>query len=172
MIIDNCAPANRALANRYLIMPIQHQFCTFFLNKIFFGIDVCYVQEVVRYQEMTFVPLAPLDICGLINLRGQIVTTIDLRRRLEMSESAVVSISELPHEQLPYNVIVRTDAEVVSLLVDDIGDILEFTQENFEPPPATLKGRVRQLLQGAYKLNDGFLLILDTEKVLGIGASN
>lgn len=146
-------------------MFVQHQFCTFFLNGIFFGIDVRHVQEVIRYQEMTFVPLAPLDICGLINLRGQIVTNIDLRRRLEMS-APVIPISELPSELLPYNVIVRTDTEVVSLLVDDIGDILELTEDNFEPPPATLKGRVRQLLQGAYKLKDGFLLILDTEKVI------
>ncbi len=146
-------------------MPVQHQICTFFLNGIFFGIDVRHVQEVIRYQEMTSVPLAPLDICGLINLRGQIVTIIDLRRRLEMSDP-VIPISELPDEQLPYNVIVRTDAEVVSLLVDDIGDILEFTENDFEPPPATLKGKLQQVLQGAYKLKDGFLLILDTDKVL------
>ena len=146
----------------------QHQFCTFFLNDFFFGIDVRHVQEVIRYQEMTCVPLAPPNICGLINLRGQIVTTIDLRCRLEMGEFSVKSISELEPEQLPYNVVIRTDNEVVSLLVDDIGDILEFTPGNFEPPPATLQGKLRQVLQGAYKLKDGFLLILDTEKVLEI----
>lgn len=148
-------------------MAVQHQFCTFFLNDIFFGIDVRHVQEVIRYQEMTSVPLAPLDICGLINLRGQIVTNVDLRRRLGMSASPVLSIS-VPSEQLPYNIIVHTDAEVVSLLVDDIGDIVEFTMDNFEPPPTTLKGRLRQVLQGAYKLKDGFLLILDIEKVLNV----
>ena len=150
------------------IMTEQHQFCTFFINDFFFGIDVCHVQEVIRYQEMTCVPLAPPDICGLINLRGQIVTTIDLRCRLEMGEFSVKSISELEPEQLPYNVVIRTDNEVVSLLVDDIGDILEFTLDNFEPPPATLKGKLRQVLQGAYKLKDKFLLILDTEKVLEV----
>lgn len=152
-------------------MPVQHQFCTFFLNDIFFGIDVRDVQEVIRYQEMTSVPLAPLDVCGLINLRGQIVTTIDLRRRLGMSASPVLSTSLL-EEQLPYNIIVRTDAEVVSLLVDDIGDILELPIDNFEPPPTTLKGRLRQVLQGAYKLKDGFLLILDIQKVLNVKPEN
>lgn len=149
------------------IMVEQHLFCTFFLNKIYFGIDVQHVQEVIRYQEMTRVPLAPPDICGLINLRGQIVTVIDLRCRLEMSESSFLSLPD-SDEQIAFNVVVRTDSEVVSLLVDDVGDILEVTQDNFEPPPATLKGRVRQLLQGAYKLKDGFLLILDIEKLLEV----
>ena len=147
-------------------MAEQHQFCTFYLNEFFFGINVCDVQEVICDREMTRVPLAPPDICGLINLRGQIVTTIDLRCRLEMGDSAKsISGSE---EQLPYNVVVRADDEVVSLLVDDIGDILEFTPDNFEPPPATLKGRLRQVLLGTYKLKDGFLLILDIQKVLEV----
>lgn len=148
-------------------MSEQRQFCTFFLNGIYFGIEVEHVQEVIRYQQMTRVPLAPSDICGLINLRGQIVTAIDLRRRLEMS-SPVLSLSELEDDQLPFNVVVRTDDEVVSLLVDEVGDILETTQDNFEPPPTTLKGRVRQLLRGAYKLQDELLLILDIEKVLEV----
>lgn len=116
---------------------------------------------------MTRVPLAPSDICGLINLRGQIVTVIDVRCRLEMSESPALSLPD-SDEQIAFNVVVRTNSEVVSLLVDDVGDILEVTQDNFEPPPATLKGRVRQLLQGAYKLKDGFLLILDIKKLLEV----
>ena len=61
------------------------QFCTFFVNGLFFGVEVLKVQEVIRYQEMTRVPLAPAMIEGLINLRGQIVTAIDLRRRLDLS---------------------------------------------------------------------------------------
>ncbi|GAC1468719.1 MAG: chemotaxis protein CheW [Chamaesiphon sp.] len=146
-------------------MAEQRQFCTFFLNGMYFGIEVQDVQEVIRYHQLTRVPLAPSDICGLINLRGQIVTAIDLGRRLQLSESPSHSFSD---EELPFNVVVRTDSEVVSLLVDEIGDILEVTEDNFEPPPVTLKGRVRQLLQGAYKLKDGFLLVLDTKKLLEI----
>jgi purine-binding chemotaxis protein CheW len=64
-------------------MPSRHQFCTFFLDDLFFGAEVDKVQEVLRYQEMTRVPLAPSVVRGLINLRGQIVTAIDLRNRLQ-----------------------------------------------------------------------------------------
>lgn len=147
-------------------MAEQHHICTFFLNNLFFGIDIRHVQEIISDREMTRVPLAPSDICGLINLRGQIVTTINLRCRLEIGDSTK-SISD-SEEQLTYNVVVRADNEVVGLLVDNIGDILEFTPDNFEPPPATLKGRLRQMLQGTYKLKDGFLLILDIQKVLEV----
>ncbi|MBR8836210.1 MAG: chemotaxis protein CheW [Stigonema ocellatum SAG 48.90 = DSM 106950] len=144
------------------------QFCTFFVNKIYFGIDVLQVQEVIRFQEITYVPLAPLDICGLINLRGQIVTVIDLQRRLEMRHSGIspASVVNSEGESLGYNVIVHTDSEIVGLLVDDIGDVLECREENFEPPPATLKGKIRESLQAAYKLEEGFLLILNIEKIL------
>ena len=141
----------------------QRQFCTFLLNEIYFGIEVQYVQEVIRYQQMTRVPLAPPDICGLINLRGQIITAVDLRRRLELSYPAQSSL-----EQLPFNVVVRNCDEVVSLLVDEIEDILEFGQDNFEPPPTTLKGKVCQMIQGVYKLKNRLLLILDTEKILEV----
>ena len=147
-------------------MPEPRQFCTFFLNEIYFGIEVQHVQEVIRYQQMTRVPLAASDICGLINLRGQIITAIDLRRRLELSEPPAQSLPS--DEQLPFNVVVRNGDEVVSLLVDEIDDILELTPDNFEPPPTSLKGRVRQLLEGAYKLKDKLLLILNTDKILEV----
>ncbi|WP_315787530.1 chemotaxis protein CheW [Fischerella sp. JS2] len=144
----------------------QQQLCTFFLNEIFFGIDVQHVQEVIRPQVMTRVPLAPADICGLINLRGQIITVIDLQLRLDMGESAVRSTTHLEDEAQGFNIIVCSDYEVASLLVDQVGDVLEFTENTFVPPPATLKGKMRQMLAGAYPLAEGFLLVLDTEKIL------
>lgn len=143
------------------------QFCTFFLNGIYFGIDLQDVQEIIRAGAVTRVPLAPLDICGLINLRGKIVTVIDLQRRLAMNETQLQSPAAIANEQLSYNVVVQTKDEMVSLQVDDIGDVLELTADSFESPPATLKG-MRELLKGAYKLQNGFLLILDTEKVLEV----
>ncbi len=140
---------------------VEQQFCTFFLNKMFFGIDVQHVQEVIRPQAVTRVPLAPADICGLINLRGQILTVIDLQKRLEMEESAMRSSPG-------FNIVVCTDDELVSLLVDDVGDVLAFPHNNLQPPPATLKGKMRQMLAGAYPLAEGFLLVLDTEKILSL----
>src|SRR5215472_14380848 len=139
-------------------MADEHQYCTFYVAGHYFGLDVLKVQEIIRYQEMTRVPLAPPVVRGLINLRGQIVTAIDLRRRLELTER--------PPDQLPVNVVVRTDDGAISLLVDEIGDVLEVREKLFERPPDTLKGTARELIRGAYKLENGLLLILDVERTI------
>ncbi|MCC5667658.1 chemotaxis protein CheW [Nostoc sp. CHAB 5784] len=150
----------------------EQQICTFFLKGVYFGIDVQHVQEVIRPQAMTRVPLAPPDICGLINLRGQIITVIDLQRRLEISEPQTQSTTKLVDQPQGFNIIVCSDNEVVSLFVDCVGDVLEFAQNTFQPPPATLKGRMRQMLAGAYPLPEGFLLVLDAEKILDVNLKN
>jgi purine-binding chemotaxis protein CheW len=139
------------------------QYCTFTLDGLYFGVDVLKVQEVIRYQEMTRVPLAPNMIQGLINLRGQIVTAIDLRRRLELPPR--------PEGQLPMNVVVRSEDGAVSLLVDEIGDVVEIQDEAYERPPETLKGVARELVTGVYKLKDRLLLILDTERTVSLPAN-
>jgi purine-binding chemotaxis protein CheW len=134
------------------------QFCTFYLDGHYFGIGVLEVQEVFRYQEMTKVPLAPGVINGLINLRGQIITAIDLRLRL--------GIQERPEDQQPMNVVVRTGENVVSLLVDEIGDVREVSEETYESAPDTISENIRELISGVYKLENQLLLILDTQRVL------
>ena len=139
-------------------MANEKQFCTFFLNKHFFGINVLEVQEVFRYQKMTTVHLAPPVVRGLINLRGQIITAIDLRKRL--------GLPERDDYEEPMNVVVRTEDEVVSLLVDEIGDVLEVPDEKFEPPLGTISASMRDLITGVYKLDTQLLLILDTVKVM------
>jgi purine-binding chemotaxis protein CheW len=134
-------------------MIASRQLCTFLLDGHLFGVDAQTVQEVIRYQEMTRVPMAPPAVSGLINLRGQIVTAIDLRTRLGMK----------PREngKRPMNVVVRSDDGAVSLLVDQIGDVIEVDADNFESPPDTLQGPSRELVQGAYKLNGRLLLLLN-----------
>lgn len=132
-------------------------YCTFSLDDLYFGVEVLHVQEVIREQRMTRVPLAPGDVRGLMNLRGQIVTAIDLRTRLC-----------LPHKsdsRASMNVVIRKADGVVSLLVDEIGDVVEVEQEQFERPPETLQGVPRDLIRGAYKLEDRLLLVLDTSRV-------
>lgn len=123
-----------------------------------YGVDVQSVQEVIRYQEMTDVPLAPDSVVGLINLRGQIVTAIDLRKRL--------GLAARPDSQLPMNVVVQSDDGAISFLVDQIGDVQEFHLDDFETPPETLQGVSRDLIRGTYKMNDRLLLILDTERAM------
>jgi purine-binding chemotaxis protein CheW len=144
-------------------MTSEKQFCTFSVDGLFFGVEVLQVQEVIRYQEMTPVPLAPAVVNGLINLRGQIVTAIDLRRSL--------GLTERPAGSLPMNVVVRTDDGVVSLLVDEIGDVLNVDEDSFERPPETLSGTARELITGVYKLKGRLLLILDTVRAVGANAA-
>lgn len=141
-------------------MAIQ-QICTFFLNGTRFGIGVEDVQEVIRQQPLTRVPLAEPDICGLVNLRGQVIPVVDLPCRLGL-RAASCGIEE----ETVYNVIVNAADDVVSFIVDDVGDILECSTETLEPPPSTLDAHIRSSLIGAYKLEHDFLLVLNTQKIL------
>src|SRR5262245_33935697 len=144
-------------------MEEERQYCTFYVAGHYFGLDVLKVQEVIRHQEMTRVPLASPVVRGLINLRGQIVTALDLRRRLEFEDR--------PADQPPVNVVVQTDDGAVSLLVDEIGDVLKVSEPLFEQPPQTLTGTARELIRGVYKLADRLLLILDTERTVSLTGS-
>ena len=139
-------------------MSDPQQYCTFHLANLYFGVSVLNVQEVIKFQPMTFVPLASRAVSGLINLRGQIVTAIDLRRRLELEERE--------DSEPPMNVVIRTDEGPVSLLVDDIGDVLEVSDSSYEPPPSTMKGVAKELITGVHKLEGRLLLILDIAKVV------
>jgi len=141
-------------------MSQNQQFCTFYLGPLYLGVEVERVQEVIRFQNMTRVPLAPTEVSGLINLRGQIVTALDLRRRFEMPDRATESAGGRP----PMNVVIRTEDGALSLLVDEIGDVLEASEETFERPPETLAEASRKLIRGVHKLKDQLLLVLDTEQ--------
>jgi purine-binding chemotaxis protein CheW len=140
----------------------ERQFCTFYVEGLCFGIGVREVQEVIRYQEMTRVPLAASVVRGLINLRGQIVTAIDLRRRLGLPDRAEAT------DRLPMNLVVRTDDGVVSLLVDEIGEVVEVDEDTFERPPPTLDGVARELVRGVYKREGSLLLVLDTARAVSV----
>ena len=138
-------------------MSDRQQFATFFLGDNYFGVEVDRVQEILRSQEMTPVPLSSPVVRGLINLRGQIVTAIDLRRRLGLPPRT--------EGQPLMNVVVRSSGGAVSLLVDDIGDVVETCAESFEPPPETLPLNVREMILGVHKLDDRLMHILDCTKV-------
>jgi purine-binding chemotaxis protein CheW len=142
------------------------QFSTFLVDDLFFGVDVLRVQELLRFQQMTRVPRAPEVIEGLINLRGQIVTAIDMRRRLQLPPRA--------GSQMPMNMVVRTDDGAVSLLVDEIGDVLDVDEATYERPPENLDPAARDLIRGVYKLKDRLLLVLDAERAadLAVGGNS
>jgi purine-binding chemotaxis protein CheW len=136
------------------------EFCTFEVDGLRFGVPVDRVQEVLRPQPMTPVPRSSDVVTGLINLRGQIVTAIDLRRRLEMADRE--------DQGTAMNVVVRTDSGPVSLLVDVIGDVTSTGDIACDPPPDTLRGVARELIVGAYQLSDRLLLQLDVDRATDI----
>jgi purine-binding chemotaxis protein CheW len=142
-------------------MAQRNQFCTFYLDKLLFGVELQKVQEVMRYLELTAVPLAPDVVSGLMNLRGQIVTAVDLRKRLELANR--------PEGALPMNVVIRSTDGAVSLLVDEIGDVVEVDDESFERPPETMQGKVRDVILGVHKLEKQLMHVLNTEKACESG---
>lgn len=141
-------------------MSSSRQYCTFLLEGNVFGAPVAKVQEVIQQHLMTPVPLAPEMVAGLVNLRGQIVCAIDLRRRLQLPERAA--------EQIPMGVVVRTSRGTVSLLVDEIGDVIEITEDAYENPPENLQGVAREVIDGVYKLPEYLLLALDVDRVVSL----
>lgn len=138
------------------------QYATFLIAGDLYGIEVERVQEVLSEQPRTRVPLGPPAVAGLINLRGQVVTALELRERLQVP----------PREPgaTAMNVVVRVGDDVVSLLVDAIGDVVETTPDTFEAPPDTLTGERRRLLTGAYKLPGRLLLALDVDRAATVAA--
>jgi len=134
------------------------QFCTFYLGSDLFGVPVLQVQEVVRQHEITQVPLAPAVVRGLINLRGNIVSTVDMRRVLRMEPLADASGS--------INVITRVAGGLVSLLVDHIGDVIDAPEDRFEPVPSVLAGEIRQVISRVCKLPGNLLMILNPDRIV------
>ncbi len=131
-------------------------YCTFSLAPYRFAIDVQAVLEVLRFQDLTPVPMAPPDIAGLINLRGQLVTAIDLRLRLGLPPAAA--------DRAATHLVVRDGDVISSLMVDEVGDVCQLAPERHEPTPEALQGPARDLASGVFKLEDGLLLVLDLAK--------
>lgn len=136
-------------------MVTERLYSTFYVDGAHYGVDALDVQEVLRKQPMTRVPLANEDVRGLINLRGQVVIAIDLRRRLGLP----------PHDEAgSMNMVVRTEDGPVSLLVDRIGDVLRVDEDVLEPTPETVQPDLRELLLGVFKLDGGLLHVLDVAR--------
>jgi len=142
---------------------MHKQVCTFTVGEMLFGIDVPLIQEVMRPQIMTRVPLAPSVIRGLINLRGQILTAIDLRERLGMPP-APATVSGM-------NIVVRLPDETVSFLVDEVGEVLNLEEDQFEEAPVTLHGAIQEVTAGIYKLKDRLLLLLNVNTAVALSAT-
>lgn len=132
------------------------QFSTFYVAGRLYGIDVTRVQEVVRPLPITPIPLAPQYVVGLINLRGQVATAIGLREFFGLKSVATDNFM---------NVVCSIDGSLISLQVDEIGDVIEVLRKDFEPTPQTIPHEVRRFISGIYKVSDTLLSILDTDRI-------
>jgi len=137
---------------------VSNRLVTFTLDGRLYGVDVASVQEVLRGQPQTRIPLAPESVSGLINLRGQVLSAVELRARLGLPDRAA--------DQDAMLVVVRVAGETIALLVDTIGAVIDVDEEQFELPPDTLTGPSREFLHGAYKLEDQLLLALDIDRAV------
>lgn len=138
---------------------IEH-LCTFDVDTLFIGIPISRIQEILRTQPLTPVPLTSSVILGLMSLRGQIVPVINLADRLGLQLQGGGADG--------FNVLIRTPDGPVSLLVDRVGDVVEVQSESFEPAPDTLRSNLRPLIRGAYKLEKRLLLALDAEAAIQV----
>ncbi len=136
-------------------------FVTIRLAGQLLGIPVLLVQDVIRLQNMTRVPLAPPWVAGVLNLRGRIVTAIALRERLGMTRRGV-------GEKAAMSVVVDFKGESYSLIIDSVGEVLSLPDALFEKNPVTLDQRWREVSDGIYRLDDELLVVLDVRRVLDL----
>ncbi len=139
------------------------QYATFLVGGQYLGTSVLEVQEVLCGQRLTPVPLAPPVVEGLINLRGQIVPAVDLRRLLDLDPRE--------SEEIALSVVVRTAQGPVSLQVDEIGDVIELDMAGLEEPPGNMDPSIRRLFTGVHKLKDRLLMVLDTAAATDLPSS-
>ncbi len=140
-------------------MPVaDNNYITFLVDGQLFGVPAAEVMELSRFHKLTRVPLAPPAVVGLLNLRGQVVTAVDMRCRL--------GLRPRPEGHLPMNVVLRREDVLVSLLVDEVGEVLELDNATYEPVPDTVRGVARELVRGVHKLPGRLLLLLDAQKVI------
>lgn len=123
-----------------------------------FGIPVLSVRDVLGQQRITKIPLAPKEVAGALNLRGRIVTAIDLRLRLGVP-ARDQGVKEM-------SVVVEHGAELYSLLVDSVGEVMGLNREWYERNPATLDPRWREVSSGIFRLDGKLLVVLDVDRVL------
>jgi purine-binding chemotaxis protein CheW len=136
------------------------EFVTFVVAGQMFGLPIARVQDVFKPSRITRVPLADAEIAGVLNLRGRIVTAIDMRRRLDAGSR---------DERAPAMAIgIEARGESFGLLVDTVGEVLKLSDVEREPNPINLGGRLAALSDGVYRLEGQLLVVLDVDRVLDL----
>jgi purine-binding chemotaxis protein CheW len=140
-------------AEMFLTLTVAGQLC---------GVPVLAVRDILASQSITRVPLAPKEVAGSLNLRGRIVTAIDLRRRLGLAERP-------PGSARPMSVVVEQSGELYSLLSDSVGEVVPLRAEGFANNPPTLDPVWREVSRGVHRQDDRLLIVLDVDRILAIG---
>jgi len=143
--------AEKRAASMFVTMTVRGQLC---------GIPVLSVRDIIVTQKMTRIPLAPPEIAGSMNLRGRIVTAIDLRRRLHLPAR--------DGGEAGMSVVVERQGELYSLVVDSVREVIEFDEHQIEANPPTLAAGWREFSSGIYRMASELLVVLNTERVLAI----
>lgn len=139
------------------------EYVSVFIADQLFGIPVLQVQDVLGPQNITHIPLAPPEIAGSLNLRGRVVTAIDMRPRL--------GLDARPDDNRGMSIVVEDRDQLYSLMVDSVGEVLKLDRGGYDPVPPTMDARWRDVAVGVYQLDESLLIILDVESLLGIDAS-
>jgi purine-binding chemotaxis protein CheW len=137
---------------------MNKEFVTVTVAEQLFGIPVLTVQDVLSAQTIARIPLAPAEVAGSLNLRGRIVTAIDLRTCLAMP------MHERPAERM--SVVVERAGNLYSLLVDTVGEVLSVDEAVYERNPVTLDPSWREVSDGVYRLDGQLLVVLDVDRLL------
>jgi purine-binding chemotaxis protein CheW len=141
----------------------QTEYVTAMIGGQLFGLPIVRVQDVFIPERLTRVPLAPPEIAGVLNLRGRIVTLIDLRRRFGLGKAEDGDSSMA--------IGVESRAESYGLLIDSVGEVLKLDDAAREPNPINLDQRLARVSAGIYRLDGQLLVVVDVDRVLDIGAN-
>jgi purine-binding chemotaxis protein CheW len=155
--VNQIVPASKRPGTE-LAAPETQDYVTMFIDGQMFGIQVLTVQDVLGPQKITRIPLAPREVAGSLNLRGRIVTAVDVRLRLGLRNAA--------EDNKGMSVVVDQNGELYSLMVDQVGEVLTLPSAKFERNPPTLDPMWREFSAGIYRLEDKLLVVLDVAKLL------
>ena len=136
------------------------EFVTFEVHDQLFGVSVHRVQDILMPQAIAWVPLAPPEVRGSINLRGRIVTVIDMRKRLGLPPRETATRD--------MGVTVEHQHDLFTLLIDAVGDVISLSADRFEPNPSTLNARWREIADGVYRLDGRLMVVLNVERLLDL----
>lgn len=150
------AAQGRALTST---LPVaEDMFVTMTVAGQLFGVPVLQVRDILGVQQITHVPLAAVEVLGALNLRGRIVTSIDIRARL--------GLPEYEQANKKMNIVVDFNGELYSLAVDKVGEVMSLPSADFEKNPATLDPRWQEVSDGIYRLKENLLIVLNVARVL------